>query len=364
MSASKLTIENVTKKFGKVTAVDGVDLTIKPGEFMVLLGPSGCGKTTLLRIMAGLEKLDEGSIRLGDQIINDMSPKDRNVAMVFQDLALYPHMTIFENMRLPLKNRGYPKDKIEEKIHWAAKLMEIDDLLGRIPAQLSGGQKQRAALGRAIVREPKIFLLDEPLANLDAKLRSRMRVELKGLQNKLQVTTVFVTHDQVEAMSMGDRITVMKSGKIRQIGRSKGLYYRPSDKFVAGFIGDPPMNFFEGELSEKKGKFIIDTGDFAFPLSAEMVGMVVKKTHGLKLILGVRPENIHLDASKKGLMVAHIESVEPLGLETLLHLKFGRNLATVKTSAKTEFPVGKKINISFDEDAIHLFDGKTEEVLV
>ncbi len=363
MDASKLTIENVTKKFGEVIAVDRVNLSVKPGEFMVLLGPSGCGKTTLLRLIAGLEKLDEGSIHLGNQVIDDMSPKDRNVAMVFQDFALYPNMTVFDNMKLPLKNRGYSKDKINEKIHWATKLMEIEDLLDRIPAQLSGGQKQRAALGRAIVREPKIFLLDEPLANLDAKLRAKMRVELKGLQRKLQVTTVFVTHDQVEAISMGDRIAVMKSGKIRQTGSSKDLYYHPSDKFVAGFIGTPSMNFFEGELLEKGEKIIIDTGDFTFPLSAEIAGMAIKKMHGSKLILGIRPENIHVNVLKKGLIVTEIEGVEPLGFETLLHLKFDHNLAVARTTAKTEFLVGKKINISFYEDAIHLFDGKTEEAL-
>ncbi len=363
MDASKLTIENVAKKFGEVIAVDRVNLSVKPGEFMALLGPSGCGKTTLLRLIAGLEKLDEGSIRLGNQVIDDMSPKDRNVAMVFQEFALYPHMTVFNNMKLPLKNRGYSKDKINEKIHWATKLMDIEDLLDRIPAQLSGGQKQRAALGRAIVREPKIFLLDEPLANLDAKLRAKMRVELKKLQRKLQVTTVFVTHDQVEAISMGDRIAVMKSGKIKQTGSSKDLYYHPSDKFVAGFIGSPSMNFFEGELLEKGEKIIIDTGDFTFPLSAEIAGIVIKKMHGSKLILGIRPENIHVNVSKKGLIVAEIEGVEPLGFETFLHLKFDNNLAVARTSAKTEFSVGKKINISFYEDAIHLFDGKTEEAL-
>ena len=363
MSVSKLTIENVTKKFGDVIAVDRINLTVKPGEFMVLLGPSGCGKTTLLRLIAGLEKLDEGFIRLGNQVINDMSPKDRNVAMVFQDYALYPHMNVFDNMKLPLKNRGYSKDKIKEKIDWAAKLMEIEDLLGRRPAQLSGGQKQRAALGRAIVREPKIFLLDEPLANLDAKLRVRMRVELKELQRKLQVTTVFVTHDQVEAMSTGDRIAVMKSGKISQTGSSTDLYYHPSDKFVAGFIGAPSMNFFEGELLEKGGKIIIDTGEFAFPLSDEMAGKFNKKMRGAKLILGIRPENIHMNVSKKGPIVAEIESVEPLGLETLLHLKFDDHLAIARTSERTEFSVGEKINISFDEDAIYLFDGKTMEAL-
>jgi len=363
MTATKLTIENITKKFAKVTAVDGVNLAVKPGEFMVLLGPSGCGKTTLLRLIAGLEKPDGGTIRFDDRVANDMLPKARNVAMVFQDFALYPHMTIFDNMRLPMKNLGFQKDKIKEKILWAAKLLEIDDLLNRIPAQLSGGQKQRAAIGRAIVREPKIFLLDEPLANLDAQLRMKMRVELKELQRKLQVTTVYVTHDQVEAMSMGHRIAVMKSGKIRQIGRGKDLYYHPADKFVAGFIGAPSMNFFEGELSEKGGKFTVDVGDFTFPLPDEMAHMAVKKMRESKLILGIRPEDIHVNALK-GSVGARVESVEPLGTETLLHLKFNRHSAVVRVSAKKEYSVGKKVNIAFDEDAIHLFDGKSEEILV
>jgi len=363
MRATKLTLENVTKKFGKVTAVDSVNLMVKPGELMVLLGPSGCGKTTLLRLIAGLETPDGGTIRLDDQVVNDLPPKERNVAMVFQDFALYPHMTIFDNMKLPLKNLGYTKDKIEEKILWAAKLLEIDDLLDRIPAQLSGGQKQRAAIGRAIVREPKIFLLDEPLANLDAKLRVKMRVELKKLQKKLKITTVYVTHDQVEAMSMGHRIAVMKSGKIRQIGRAKELYYHPVDKFVAGFIGSPSMNFFEGELLEKNGKFIFDAGDFTFPLPDHIACTVIKKILGPKLILGVRPEDINVNASKK-FITAQVENIEPLGTETLLHLKFDHISAVARVSAKKEYFVGKKMNIAFDENAIHLFDGKSEVALV
>ena len=356
---SKLTFENVTKKFGKVTAVDHLNLKVKDKEFLVLLGPSGCGKTTILRLVAGLEKLDEGSIYLDGTVINDLSPKDRNIAMVFQDYALYPHLNVFDNMGFALRNFGVPKLEVEKKVKETAKLLEIGDLLERKPKQLSGGQKQRVALGRAIVREPKIFLLDEPLANLDAKLRVEMRKELKKLQHRLGVTTIYVTHDQVEAMALGHRIAVLREGMLQQTDSADNLYNHPTNKFVAGFIGSPSMNFFECDLIEKHGKLAVDAGFFVLPLHPKIARSLISTNANPELILGVRPESIYVtDGEHKNAITACVETVETLGAYQIAYLTVDRTPLTVQLNPADKIRT-KKIKILFGEK-IHLFNRKTK----
>ena len=361
----KIVFKNVTKRFGKVIAVDHLNLRVKDKEFIVLLGPSGCGKTTILRLVAGLEEIDEGSIYLNDKLINDMSPKDRNIAMVFQDYALYPHMSVFDNMAFGLRNLGTPKHEIERRIKETTKLLQIGPLLERKPKQLSGGQKQRVALGRAIVRKPQAFLLDEPLSNLDAKLRIQMRVELRKLQRELGVTTIYVTHDQVEAMSLSDRIVLIKDGKIQQIGSPDELYDHPRNRFVAGFIGSPSMNFLECVLIEKHGKFVIDAKDFILPLRPEVANIIKDSASGAKLILGIRPEDIYITDSKQGSTIsAQVENVEPLGFEVLVHLGLGQSTIVVRTRPKVKIRLNEEVNVLFDDEKVHIFDGKTQEALI
>ncbi|MEM4973550.1 MAG: ABC transporter ATP-binding protein [Candidatus Hadarchaeales archaeon] len=351
-----LRLEGVTKRFGEVVAVDNIDLEVKNRELMVLVGPSGCGKSTLLRLIAGLEKPDEGKIYFDDRLVNDLPPKDRRVAMVFQDYALYPHMTVYDNMAFALRNFGYPEQEIKKRIKAAAELLGLEGLLDRRPAQLSGGQRQRVALGRAIVRDPEIYLWDEPLSNVDAKLRTEMRVELRKLQQKLKVLTIHVTHDQVEAMTMGDRIAVMKDGRIRQVGTPDEVYSHPADEFVAGFIGSPSMNFFDCDL-ETDGRMVLEAGGFSLPLPSWMR----RRLRGVKgkIKLGVRPEDIQLKEGRGGIE-AKIDLVEPMGAELLVHLTIGSNTAIMKAAPSFPHRVGQKIRIQFDPKRIHLFgkDGK------
>ena len=362
VALAKVLLKNVTKRFGNVVAINKLSLEAKNKEFLVLLGPSGCGKTTALRCIAGLETPEEGDIYIGDRLVNDLDPKERDVAMVFQSYALYPHMTVFNNLAFPLENMKVPKNEIDRKVRQVAKLLEIETLLDRKPKQLSGGQQQRVALGRAIVREPKVFLMDEPLSNLDAKLRVYMRAELKKLQEKLGVTTIYVTHDQVEAMTMGDKIAILKDGFLQQFDPPSKVYSHPSNVFVAGFVGSPPTNFFDCVLTEDS---VLDAKEFKYPLPKD-VAEAAKTATSEEIILGIRPQDIRVykDAKvKDGCCWANLYTTEPLGDVMILDLKVGDYL--VKVVVSPDFKVEKvdKLWIKFPVDKIYLFDKKTGKAL-
>lgn len=349
-------LENVTKRFGKVIAVDDLNLQVKDKEFLVLLGPSGCGKTTTLRLIAGLEAPDTGSIYIGDKLANELSPKERNVAMVFQSYALYPYMKVFDNIAFPLKIHKIAKDEIRRKVQEVAELLGINHLLDRKPRQLSGGQQQRVALARALVREPQIFLMDEPLSNLDAKLRIIMRTELKRLHHELKVTTIYVTHDQEEAMTLADEIVIMKDGKLHQIGSPFDVYEKPANMFVAGFIGSPAMNMIEGELREKNGRYGGDFGICFFPIPKR----VAENFSSHKIVLGVRPEHIIVEENKMPKSIsAKVEVIEPLGREYILLINVDGVLLTVNTRLRKPLKTGDNVWIKFNEDKLHFFDKKT-----
>lgn len=362
----KVMLKDLTKRFGKVVAVNKLSLEVKDGEFVVLLGPSGCGKTTTLRLIAGLESPDEGEIYIGGRLVNDLPPKDRNIAMVFQNYALYPHMTVFDNLAFPLKMAKYPKEEIRKRVVEVAKLLQIEDLLDRKPRQLSGGQQQRVALGRAIVREPEVFLMDEPLSNLDAQLRVYMRAELKRLQKDLGITTIYVTHDQLEAMTMAERIAVMNAGTLQQYGTPDEIYYKPVNRFVAGFIGSPPMNFLDVSLAEREGKLYLDASAFSLELPEEVARIVRERAKNTELILGFRPESCVVDLEPAPNSIpGELYVVEPLGSEVILDVKVGDSLIKVKTVSLEEVPrVGQKIWIKVPPDKMYLFDRKTEESIL
>lgn len=353
-------LENVTKRFGKVTAVKDLTLKIHDGDFLVLLGPSGCGKTTTLRLIAGLETPDSGNIYIGDVLANDLLPKERNVAMVFQSYALYPYMKVFDNIAFPLKLHKFPKEEIRRKVRQVAELLKIDHLLDRKPRQLSGGQQQRVALARALVREPQLFLMDEPLSNLDAKLRILMRTELKKLHQALRITTIYVTHDQEEAMTLGNRIAIMNGGVLQQVGGPLEVYEKPTNTFVAGFIGSPAMNMLNGEIIEKEGKFIGDFGIVSYPLPPE----IVRECPSRKLVLGIRPEHIMISEEKlpNGIK-AKVEVIEPLGREYVLSISVKEKPITVLTELKKPIKPGQEIWIKFDKEKIHIFDKESEKRL-
>ena len=345
-------------------AVDRLSLKVKEKEFVVLLGPSGCGKTTTLRCIAGLEKPDEGEIYIGDRLVNDLDPKDRNIAMVFQSYALYPHMTVFSNMAFPLENFKVPKGEMKKKVQEVARLLQIEALLDRKPSQLSGGQRQRVALGRAIVREPQAFLMDEPLSNLDAKLRVYMRAELKKLQKELGVTTIYVTHDQVEAMTMGDRVAILNEGVLQQYDTSSGVYSHPANVFVAGFVGSPPTNLFTCTL---KGETVLDAAEFKYSLSKSVWEKVKATATSDEVVLGIRPQDVRVykDAKeKRGLIETSLYTTEPLGDILILDLKVGAYL--IKAVVSPDFEIGKReiLWIRFPEDKIYLFDEKTGNALI
>jgi len=340
-------VKELVKKFGEVTAVNRVSLGCRDGEFLVLLGPSGCGKTTILRTIAGLEEVTDGEIYIGDKLVNDIPPKDREIAMVFQNYALYPHMTVRENMAFPLKMKKIKKEEIEERVQSVSKMLEIDKLLDRKPKELSGGQRQRVALGRAIVRNPKVFLMDEPLSNLDAKLRAYMRAELKKLHERIKVTTIYVTHDQVEAMTMATRIALLRNGELQQLGTPSEIYNNPANTFVGGFVGTPPMNFIEGKI---EGKTFM-AHSIEYELGA---GVNIEKE---KVILGIRPEDIAI--SEKGDVEGEVYVVEPLGSEQIVTIKLGEDLILVKAPPTLDIEVSEKIKLSFNREKIHLFDGDT-----
>jgi multiple sugar transport system ATP-binding protein len=365
---ARVFLEGVTKKFQNVTAVNNVTLEIPDREFTVLVGPSGCGKTTALRLVAGLEEATGGNIYIGDRRVNDVAPKDRDIAMVFQNYALYPHMSVYDNMAFGLRLRKYPKTEIDRRVKEAASQLGIEQLLDRKPKQLSGGQRQRVALGRAIVREPQVFLMDEPLSNLDAKLRVQTRAELKKLQARLQTTTIYVTHDQVEAMTMGDRIVVMRDGLIQQVDSPLNLYEKPANLFVAGFIGSPAMNFLEATLAQKDGRAIVDTGSFAMEMPAD-IATHAKDWLGKKVIFGIRPEDIQdkafaRDANHAWTLRAMVDVHEPLGSDVILHLSSGAQAIVARVDAHSGARMGHETEVVFNMRKMHLFDPQTHAAIV
>ncbi|ACV47935.1 MULTISPECIES: ABC transporter ATP-binding protein [Halomicrobium] len=363
-----LELDRLTKVFhdgeeGEIVAVDNVDIQMDDGEFIVVVGPSGCGKSTTLRMVAGLETVTSGNIRLDGRVVNDEKPQNRDIAMVFQSYALYPHMTVAENMAFGLEeSTTLPDDEIEERVHDAAETMGIAELLDRKPSELSGGQQQRVALGRAIVRDPEVFLMDEPLSNLDAKLRSQMRTELQRLQAELDVTTMYVTHDQTEAMTMGDRIAILNDGKLQQVATPLECYHEPANQFVAGFIGDPSMNFFD---MERDGDTLVGSR-FEYPLSQSTLDDVGETRN---VTLGVRPEDVEVGTDESGSHTysAIVEVVEPMGDENTVYLRFesapeGETfIATI--DGLQQAAVGDRVTVSIPEETIHLFDGRSGEAV-
>ncbi len=351
---------------GGVEAVPCIDLEIPDREFTVLVGPSGCGKSTVLRMIAGLETVTEGEIYIGDKLVNDLPPKNRNIAMVFQNYALYPHMTVRQNLAFGLKLRKVPPEEIRKKVEAAAKILDIPQLLDRKPKALSGGQRQRVAVGRSIVRDPDVFLFDEPLSNLDAKLRVQMRAEISKLHRQLKATMIYVTHDQVEAMTMGDRIVVLKDGIIHQVDPPLELYRHPADRFVAGFIGSPPMNFIEGKIVDDSGALYFDEGDFRFRIIPEQAEQLSDRA-GKEMVCGVRPEDLHLaeefdstDPEKQ--FEAEVEEVEPLGSEMYVYFQAGGCRMVGRVVARRYVKVGEKLPLIIDTEKVHFFDpesGKT-----
>ncbi len=367
---ASIRLENLSKvhKGGTVKVVSGVNLEIRDKEFMVLVGPSGCGKSTTLRMIAGLEEISEGRIWIGDRLVNDVPAKDRDIAMVFQNYALYPHMTVFENMAFGLKLRHYPRAEIEKRVHEAAEILNIRPYLNRRPRQLSGGEHQRVALGRAIVRKPKVFLFDEPLSNLDAKMRVTMRTEIHKLRLRLQTTFIYVTHDQTEAMTMGDRIVAMKNGVIQQCAEPMTIYDKPSNKFVASFIGTPPINLFKGSIVRKDKKFYFDEGKFRVKLVDEM-SMVMAAYAGKEVVFGIRSEDIYdklfvSEASAENTIHVTCEVVEPLGSDVYLYLNSGKNNFTARVGVHNRPEVNRDMEVVFDMRKVHFFDPKTETTIV
>jgi multiple sugar transport system ATP-binding protein len=382
---AEVALEAVSKVFGDGTrAVDRLDLEIADGEFMVLVGPSGCGKTTALRMVAGLEDISDGTVRIGGRVVNDLTPKRRDIAMVFQSYALYPHLTVFGNMAFPLRLARLPKAEIERRVHEAAKTLDLVPYLKRKPRALSGGQRQRVAMGRAIVREPAAFLMDEPLSNLDAKLRVQMRADIKKLQSDLEVTTVYVTHDQVEAMTMGDRVAVMRKGELQQVAPPQELYDRPANMFVAGFIGSPAMNMLEARIERGDGAIVVLAGEAAIPLGAGHEPL--ERWSGREVVLGIRPEHLEdgaLAPPEQPRLRATVQLREALGSEVLVHFTtsarqavtdemrelaedmgddrpIGGQAALVgRFSPRTRVADGDDIEVAVDPDALHFFDPRS-----
>jgi len=364
---ASVTYEHVTKRFGDVIAVNDMNIHIEDGEFLVFVGPSGCGKTTSLRLLAGLEEVTEGNIYIGDRLVNDVPPKDRDIAMVFQSYALYPHMSVYDNMAFGLRLRRIPKKEIDRRVREAARILGIEELLDRKPKQLSGGQRQRVAVGRAIVRDPAVFLMDEPLSNLDAKLRVQARAEISKLHQRLGTTFIYVTHDQVEAMTMGTRIAVMNAGVLQQIDTPQNLYDYPMNLFVAGFIGSPAMNFFDATLVERDGKVCIDTGDFivAVPESRQET---YRPHLGKAVVFGIRPEDVHdPEYAPPGIEEARVEATvtvtELMGNEVIVHLETDHHEFLGRFDPRTSAQVGVKMAASFNMGNMHVFDKETEKAI-
>jgi multiple sugar transport system ATP-binding protein len=365
---AQVTLHNLVKKFSEeVVAVNNVNLDIQDKEFVVLVGPSGCGKTTTLRMVAGLEDVSAGEIYIGERLVNDVPPKDRNIAMVFQNYALYPHMTVYKNMAFSLKLRRTSKGEIERRVKAAADILGIGDLLDRKPKQLSGGQRQRVAVGRAIVRQPEVFLFDEPLSNLDAKLRVNMRAELIKLHERLDATMIYVTHDQVEAMTMGDRIVVMRNGFIQQVGPPMEVYNQPENQFVAGFIGSPPMNFFDARLVADNGGVAVALQGIRLPLPPEKAKSA-EAYMNKNVVFGIRPEDILSTPEKQSAYLAPlratVEVLEPLGAEIILELSCQGYAFTARMDPQMRARMHDEIEVHFDMERIHLFDPQTEQAIL
>ena len=367
---AEVALRNIVKTFDRTPAVAGIDLDITDREFVVLVGPSGCGKTTTLRMIAGLEEATSGEIYIGDQLVNDVPPKDRDIAMVFQNYALYPHMTVYENMSFGLRLKKFPKAEIKERVENAARILDITNLLDRRPKQLSGGQRQRVAMGRAIVRNPKVFLFDEPLSNLDAKLRVQMRMEIKKVHQKVTTTTVYVTHDQVEAMTLADRVVVMNGGKIEQIGSPNEVYHRPTTRFVAGFIGSPAMNFLPCRLVEgtngSAGLSVKLSDKLSFPVPPDRIARY-RPYAGRELTFGLRPEDI---IEKRGDLPpgraafdAQLDVVEPMGMETMVYFLVQGTEVCGRVDPAVARKPGETMPLVADLNHMHLIDPQTDQVL-
>ena len=363
---AEITLTHVKKVYDKsVVAVQDFNMEIRDKEFIVLVGPSGCGKSTTLRMIAGLEEITEGEIAIGGKVVNRVPPKDRDIAMVFQDYALYPHMTVYDNIAYGLKLRKYPKRVIDQKVREAAEILDITDLLKRKPKALSGGQRQRVAIGRAIVRSPKAFLMDEPLSNLDAKLRNQMRTEIIKLRQRIQTTFVYVTHDQTEAMTLGDRIVIMKDGFVQQIGTPREVFHNPNNLFVAGFIGTPQMNFFHAKLC-RDGVYYVELAGKRLELTPEKQRQLMEnQVEPQEIILGVRPEHVLLTGEQGYLGV--VEVTEMMGSNTHLHVRFGDDEAVILVpdgeEPVHEYQIGESVHFTFLSDHIHLFSKETEQNL-
>jgi len=373
---ASLSLRNIYKKYpGGVIAASDINLEIRDKEFIVLVGPSGCGKSTTLRMVAGLEEITEGELYIGDRLVNDIAPKDRDIAMVFQNYALYPHMTVYENMAFGLKLRRMPKNEISRKVEEAAKILDLTHLLDRKPKAMSGGQRQRVALGRAIVRDPKVFLLDEPLSNLDAKLRAQMRTEISKLHKRLGTTFIYVTHDQTEAMTMGDRIVVMKDGFIQQIDTPNELYERPVNQFVAGFLGSPQMNFIDSHLTKEGNQYVLEFGSkesngnrFKIAIPEAKASAELESYVGREVIMGMRPECIHdeemyISNATTGIIECSVELTEMMGAETFLYLNCEGIPLVARVSPRTTTKMQDVIKVALDPNRIHLFDKETEKAI-
>jgi len=362
-------LRNLTKHFKSVVALENLTLEVNDKEFLVLVGPSGCGKTTALRLIAGLEEATEGEIHIGGRLVNNVAPKDRDIAMVFQNYALYPHMTVFDNMAFGLRMRKTPRADIQRRVQQAAQMLGIEPLMKRKPKELSGGERQRVALARAIVREPKVFLMDEPLSNLDAKLRVQTRAELIKLHRRLGITTIYVTHDQVEAMTMGDRIAVLNAGLMHQVDRPMTLYNHPADRFVAGFIGSPAMNFLDATIAVDNGRHYVDLGDFRLPLP-EPKAAVAREWEGRQVTFGIRPEDIYdralpspVSAREDNTARVMVEVTEPMGSSVYAEMTTGRQGLRADLAPETGATFGQPLDVVFDMDKCHLFDPQTDRAL-
>ncbi len=362
---AQVVLKDLNKKFDEVHAVKDVNLTIRDKEFMVFVGPSGCGKTTTLRMVAGLEEITSGEIYIGERVVNDLPPKDRDIAMVFQNYALYPHMSVYDNMAFGLKMRKFPKPEIQKRVQEAAEILGIQELLKRKPRQLSGGQRQRVAVGRAIVRHPQVFLFDEPLSNLDAKLRVQMRVELKRLHERLETTAIYVTHDQVEAMTLGSHVVVMKDGLVQQVGEPMEIYSRPQNKFVAGFIGSPAMNFIPTTIAESNGGTYAQASGLKFKVPSDRAARLAAYK-GQTITLGIRPEDLRVGSSADSPDLAFdavVDVVEPLGSEILLDVTLAGQSIVARVEPSVKAKPHDKIRMAFVPERIHFFDAKTEAVI-
>ncbi|MDO4519707.1 MAG: sn-glycerol-3-phosphate ABC transporter ATP-binding protein UgpC [Eubacteriales bacterium] len=360
---ASLSLQHINKTYPNgFEAVKDFNLEIQDKEFIIFVGPSGCGKSTTLRMVAGLEEITSGTLKIGDRVVNDVEPKDRDIAMVFQNYALYPHMTVYDNMAFGLKLRKVPKAEIDKAVREAARILDLEKLLDRKPKALSGGQRQRVAMGRAIVRDPAVFLMDEPLSNLDAKLRVQMRTEISKIHQRLGATIIYVTHDQTEAMTLGTRIVVMKDGIVQQIDTPQNLYQKPQNLFVAGFVGSPQMNFLDAEIAAENGKLVAKVAGYTLPIPADKAtalndGGYVGKT----VVLGIRPENI-TDAAN-GAMTSTVNVYELLGAEVFLYFNVGDTQVTARVNPHTTAKAGASINFDFDMDKAHFFDKETEKTI-